>query len=88
MTGEGRRPGLDITAAARRMRSEPERPDEPEWSRGLFAGFSRGQLSNLHGVLEHAIRDLTEADGSWELLQEVTELKHGVYARSRNFRRG
>jgi hypothetical protein len=79
---------MDITAAARRMRGEPQPPPEPDWSRELFAGFSRGQLSNLHGALECALRDLIAANAPGELLQEIIELKQGVYARSRHHSQG
>jgi hypothetical protein len=79
---------MDITAAARSMRSELQPPPEPGWSRELFAGFSRGQLSNLHGALDQAIRDLIRENGPGDMLQEMIELKQGVYARSRHHSHG
>jgi hypothetical protein len=57
---------MDITEAARRMRRQPQPPPEPDWSRELFGGFSRGQLSNLHGALEAALRDLIRENGPGE----------------------
>jgi hypothetical protein len=79
---------MNITATARSMRREPQPPPEPDWSRELLAGFSRGQLSNLHGALDQAIRDLIRENGPGELLQEMIELKQAVYARARNYSHG